>query len=56
MLICIYIYSYNAIRLWYKLYTEPTLDYAFPVPLAFADRQGGRETDDYCLAAPKRCG
>jgi hypothetical protein len=38
MLICIYIYSYNAIRLWYKLYSEPVLAYAFPVSLAFADR------------------
>ena len=36
MLICIYIYSYNAIWLWYKLYSEPILAYAFPVPLAFA--------------------
>jgi hypothetical protein len=45
MLICIYIYSYNAIRLWYKLYSEPILAYAFPVSLAFADRQGGGKTD-----------
>jgi hypothetical protein len=36
MLICIYIYSYNAIRLWYKLCSEPILAYAFPSPLAFA--------------------
>ena len=53
MLICIYIYSYNAIRLWYKLYSEPILAYAFPVPLAFAShllsptaREAGK-TDDY---------
>jgi hypothetical protein len=36
MLICIYIYSHNAIRLWYKLYGEPIFAYAFPVPLPFA--------------------
>ena len=51
MLICIYIYSYNAIRLWYKLYSEPILAYAFPVPLAFAShllsptaREAGKPT------------
>jgi hypothetical protein len=48
MLIYIYIYSYNAIKLWYQLCGEFILAYAFRVSLAFADRQGaGIRTDDY---------